>query len=263
MSKAINLKNRPHSKDVFLYLSKHVLQHVSKPQNIFDETSSGNRHAYIPYLPEKVHIQKGEEHVLLTNTLNTSSIILEEQATLTFIAFLTEGWEEVKKIHFHLRGKESKVNCFILIIGRNDQKYRFETISYHETKNTKASYNVRNALFDKATVDYKGNLKILPAAKLSDCYLNHHSLLLSSHAKVYSIPSLEIEADDVKAGHAATVGTVDDEMLFYLQSRGLDTHTAKEMLIQGFFEADIEKIPSEEIKMQLKDECIRYLHVRF
>ena len=114
-------------------------------------------------------------------------------------------------------------------------------------------------MFDQSEVDYKGNITIKPKANLTNAYLAHHTLMLSKNAKTHTIPSLEIQADDVKAGHAATIGNVDEDLIFYLESRGLDKKSAQNLLIKSFMENDIKKIPDKKIQTILKKEIKKLL----
>ena len=71
---------------------------------------------------------------------------------------------------------------------------------------------------------------------------------MSEFAKVNTIPSLEIEANDVKAGHAVTIGGIDEEMLFYLQSRGIEKDSAIKLLIKGFLVSDVSMVEDEKAR---------------
>src|SRR3989304_5262475 len=95
---------------------------------------------------------------------------------------------------------------------------------------------------------FKGMIRIAKDAKNSQSYLGEHSLLLSKEAKSDAIPGLEIETNDVKATHAASVSQIDDEKIFYLMARGLDKDEAKKLIITGFFSPIIERMPSMQIR---------------
>lgn len=204
--------------------------------------------------PEELTIEAGKEEFLMVSCVPSTHIHLQQGSKLTFVALVTEGWEGKRILNIHFDGKNAEALCLILIEGRESNEFVFETVSNHTVPQTKAAYYVRNVLFDRAFVDYKGNLIIQRQAQITDSYLAHHSLMLSKDAKAYSIPSLEIEADDVKAGHAATIGSVDEEMLFYCMSRGMNRNEASEMLVQGFMGADLQKISSEEMRMKVARE---------
>ncbi|OGJ42856.1 hypothetical protein A3I58_01780 [Candidatus Peregrinibacteria bacterium RIFCSPLOWO2_02_FULL_39_10] len=83
--------------------------------------------------------------------------------------------------------------------------------------------------------------------------------MLSQNAKVETIPSLEIETNDASAGHAASMGKIDDEMLFYLLSRGINEKTGKKILIKAFLEKDFDKIEYENTKKILDEKIEKIL----
>lgn len=211
-------------------------------------------------LPEKLEIKAYSNQILLTDTLQNTEIDLGESANLTLIAIIKKGWREKQTLNFNFKNRNATLNFLALIVGSKDEAFPFETYSNHTATNTNAYYDVRSALFDKSNIDYKGNLIIKPTGQITDSYLEHHSLMLSKDARVQTIPSLEIEADDVKAGHAATMSTVDDELLFYLQSRGLDKTNSKQLLIKNFFERNLEKIDNEKAKRLITEKIEEYLN---
>ncbi|PIR55528.1 hypothetical protein COU74_00715 [Candidatus Peregrinibacteria bacterium CG10_big_fil_rev_8_21_14_0_10_36_19] len=204
-------------------------------------------------LTENLTLDSNSSQILITDNLENSNIHIKENCDITFIAYLEKGWKENKKITFNLEGKNSTLNFIAFIIAKENDTFPFETLSNHTTTNTNAYYYVRAVQYDKSKVDYTGMLKINPQAQQTDSYLAHHTLMLSPNAKTNTTPSLEIEADDVAAGHAATMGRVDEELLFYLQSRGINKKEAKDMLVKGFMQTELEKIPSEEIRELLTE----------
>ena len=206
-------------------------------------------------------VEANSNMIFVASAAEECKIILEEGARLTFVLFAIEGWEENRKITFEFVGRNSELQCVGLIVGTGNAKFAFETISRHITTNTKASYRIRAAMFDRSFVDYKGNLIITKPAQMTDTYLSHDTLLLSDFARAKTVPALEIEADDVKAGHAATIGKVDDELMFYLLSRGIQPKEAEQMLINSFFESQLALIPDEEIREGLRKSILKALPV--
>lgn len=188
---------------------------------------------------------------ILTYSLKTATIPVPANTDLTYVAFLKTGWQTPQKLQFDFEGENSTLNFIALILGLNRETFPFETISNHTVPHTKAYYNIRAAMFDRSEIDYRGSLNIKKPAQITDCYLAHHTLMLSPNAKTRTIPSLEIEADDVKAGHAATIGKVDDELLFYLAARGIDKKQAQSLLIKSFLETDLKKIPDPNLQILL------------
>lgn len=206
-------------------------------------------------------IPENAQMICVASAVTESKIVLQENSKLTYVLFATEGWDGTPKITFEFTGKNSELECIGLIVGTGEMNFGFETISHHLTTNTKASYRIRAAMFDRSVVDYKGNLVIPKPAQLTDTYLSHDTLLLSDYARAHTVPALEIEANDVKAGHAATIGKVDDELMFYLLSRGIEPKEAEQMLINSFFEAPLSLIPDEEIRSGLQSAIVKALPI--
>ncbi|MBT4916883.1 hypothetical protein HN709_02960 [Candidatus Peregrinibacteria bacterium] len=197
--------------------------------------------------------------LIITDKIPDKTIRVKKGETLGYVAIINKGWEEKKTLTFHFEEKNATVHFLAIIIGKKEEKFPFETVSLHETPNTNAYYTIRSALFDKSEIDYKGSLNIRKEAQLTNSYLAHHTLMLSDKAKTHTVPCLEIEADDVKAGHAATIGQVDEDLVFYLKSRGIDKKEGQAMLIKGFLEAEIDKIPDKKAQNYIMNKIEEYL----
>jgi Fe-S cluster assembly protein SufD len=111
---------------------------------------------------------------------------------------------------------------------------------------------VKSAATGSGQARFLGNIRIAPHAQGSDARLRDDALLLSRHAHVDSVPALEIGANDVKAYHGATVGAIDEEQVFYVESRGIDRNAAERMIALGFFEPAIERFPSESLRSEIR-----------
>lgn len=107
---------------------------------------------------------------------------------------------------------------------------------------------VKSAGTDRGQARFLGNIRIAEGAQGSDARLRDDALLLSTTAHVDSVPALEIAANDVKAYHGATVGAIDDEQIFYMESRGIERSAAERMIALGFFEPAIERFPTERVR---------------
>lgn len=111
---------------------------------------------------------------------------------------------------------------------------------------------VRSAATDRGQGRYVGNIVIRPKAHGSDASLRDDALLLSKRAHIDSIPALEIAANDVKAFHGATVGSLDEDALFYTASRGIARAEAMRMITLGFFEPVIARFPGEALRDEVR-----------
>jgi Fe-S cluster assembly protein SufD len=129
-----------------------------------------------------------------------------------------------------------------IFVGKKDLKLRTELTVTHTKPGLKSLTMVKAVVFDKSSFDMVGNLIIRTGAKHTDAYLRLDALIMSNEATARVIPSLEITENDVKGGHGATVGQVNQEQLFYLQSRGLTNNQAEELLVEGFLSDIIDKI---------------------
>lgn len=104
----------------------------------------------------------------------------------------------------------------------------------HAAKNTQAHVSLKAVVESRGVANINGTIIVSTGAQNTDSFLEERVLLLSKNSRATAIPNLEIEADEVKCSHAATVGRLDDEQLFYLQSRGLTKRKATHLLAQGF-----------------------------
>jgi Fe-S cluster assembly protein SufD len=89
---------------------------------------------------------------------------------------------------------------------------------------------------------------VAPGAQQTDGYQANRNLVLSKNARADSIPGLEILADDVRCTHGATVGKIDPELVFYLRSRGIPTDEAERLVVEGFFDPIMQRIPFEGVR---------------
>ena len=145
---------------------------------------------------------------------------------------------------------ESGANAELLgfFFGEKNQHFESHTLQNHQGAHTQSDLLFKSALRDDARSVYYGLIKILKGAQQTNAYQANRNLLLGKGAKADSVPVLEIEADDVRCTHGATVGPVDEEQKFYLMCRGLDQATAEQLLLYGFFEQGIERVRHEGLR---------------
>lgn len=111
---------------------------------------------------------------------------------------------------------------------------------------------VKSAAIERGQARFLGNIRIARHAQGSDARLRDDALLLSPTAHIDSVPALEIGANDVKAYHGATVGAIDAEQVFYMESRGIDRMAAERMIALGFFEPAIERFPTNALRDEIR-----------
>jgi Fe-S cluster assembly protein SufD len=150
------------------------------------------------------------------------------------------------------QGAEAELKAIYFASGK--QFFDFHTLQDHQVGNTRSDLLFKGALQDTARTVYAGLIKIEKHAARSDAYQANRNLVLSDKAMATSIPMLEIDNNDVRCTHGATVGPVDPEHMFYLRSRGIPEQTAKRMLIQGFFGPVLDRIPFEHARNLVESE---------
>ena len=156
--------------------------------------------------------------------------------------------EESRKLEIVLSGENAEVEITGLVLARGNEEKVLETYITHMAPNTKSNVNVRAVLSGRSKFDFRGNVKIEKGAKGADAYLRSDVLLFEDAKMGDDTPALEILEPDVKAGHAATIGKVDENMLFYLMSRGLSKKQAEKLLVEGFIEPIKSKIQVSSTK---------------
>jgi Fe-S cluster assembly protein SufD len=128
----------------------------------------------------------------------------------------------------------------------------------HDTQqNHLAPYTTSDLLFKGALKGesrsvWQGMIYVAPGAQNTDGYQANRNLILSSNARADSIPGLEILADDVRCTHGATVGKIDPDVVFYLRSRGLSQQEAERLVVEGFFEPIMHRIPFDGVRERFK-----------
>ena len=139
----------------------------------------------------------------------------------------------------------------------HEQRYSIKTLSHHNALNTNAETLVKGVLTDASRVEFDGMIRIEPGAQYTASFLSDHTLLLSDECRAESIPGLEIGANEVSASHGATTGKIDEEQLFYLMVRGIPKAEAERIIVQGFFEPVLQRIPLENLRVRLRRSIIQ------
>ena len=130
-----------------------------------------------------------------------------------------------------------------LYFGDEDQHFDHNTSQDHIAPDTGSDLLYKGALDDRAQSAFRGIIRVHRGAQRTDAYQTNRNLLLSDECRANSLPNLEIEADDVKCSHGATVGQLDSEALFYLLSRGLSQQQAERLVVLGFLGEVMAKLP--------------------
>ena len=125
------------------------------------------------------------------------------------------------------------------------------TAQEHVSPHTSSDLLYRTVLKDRAQTAWGGNIYVYPEANYTDAYQKNDNLLLSERAHADTLPGLEIQAHEVRCTHGATAGKIDADQVFYLMSRGVSYAQAEKLIVDGFFEPVMERIPLESVREEL------------
>ncbi len=186
--------------------------------------------------------------------------ILAARATLT-LANLNLG-ASLSKAHLitTFAGEGASSRLYGFVFGRGSQHIDQHTLQDHQAPRTTSDLQFKAALQDESRAVYTGLIRIAKTAQHTEAFQASHSLFLGQRARSESIPMLEILADDVQCKHGASAGPIDEEMVFYLMSRGCPRETAQRLVVMGFVEPIVQQVPFEPLREQLRAELEGSLH---
>ncbi|MFP4174319.1 MAG: Fe-S cluster assembly protein SufD [Halobacteriales archaeon] len=142
-----------------------------------------------------------------------------------------------------IEGEGSDTRNYGLFFGTDSQHFDLETWTRHDAPNTTCDMFTRGVLDDRAVSAYEGTINVTQPAYEVDAYQTENVLLVSDEAEADASPRLEIDNHNVKCSHAATMGRIDDEELFYMGSRGVNDEEARSLIIEGYFEPVFGELP--------------------
>jgi len=175
----------------------------------------------------------------------------ENSISETFI--LSAGSNFLKnEINCNLNGKYSSAFVNGIFSLMDKQQHEIRTTVNHLTENTKSYQLIKSVLGKDSKAVYQGKIFVNSIAQKTDGYQLSKAILLDESSEFNAKPELEIYADDVKCSHGSASGSLDENSIFYLMSRGLNYQQSKELLINGFVLDVIEKITDNEIKNLVK-----------
>jgi Fe-S cluster assembly protein SufD len=151
-------------------------------------------------------------------------------------------------------GATGRMSGFYFTDG--DQHLDHDTQQNHLAPHTTSDLLFKGALKEHSRSVWQGMIYVAPGAQKTDGYQANRNLVLSPHARADSIPGLEILADDVRCTHGATVGKIDAEQVFYLRSRGIPYKDAERLIVEGFFDPIMQRIPFEGVRTRFQDAIV-------
>ncbi len=134
-----------------------------------------------------------------------------------------------------LVGQAGRTSLLAAYLGTGEQVHDFRTLQDHDAPRTESQLLFKGAVADTARSVYSGLIQIRKGARGSNAMQTNHNLVLSEGAHADSVPNLDIDENDVRCSHASTVGPIDEEQRYYLETRGIAPAVAERLIVLGFF----------------------------
>lgn len=153
----------------------------------------------------------------------------------------------------HLIGEYSNATVVGLITGSANARIKIDTLQHHHAPHTKSNLLIKSVLTDMSVCYYTGTILVDASAQKTDAYQRNENLLLDAETKATSSPALEILANDVRCTHGAVVKTLDEQEMWYLASRGIDSARARTMIAEGFLKSALLLISDESDRRSVEE----------
>jgi Fe-S cluster assembly protein SufD len=186
-----------------------------------------------------------------TRQFGTHRATVGRDAELDWVAAALGGTRAKSRMESLLAGQGARVKVTGAYYLTGSEHVDYDTTQEHAAPNTSSDLAFKGVLADRSRAVWRGVIRVDQGAQKTDAYQENRNLLLSTDAQATPIPGLEIEANDVRCTHGATVGQVDAGQLFYLMARGLDRTEAQRMIVRGFFEDVLVRIGSTQARERL------------
>lgn len=181
---------------------------------------------------------------LIIKKISRSSVreeyVVRERATLTLIYVIDTNVDLTTSVH--LKGDHASATIIGIVTGKASDATSINTLQHHAAPNTTSNLLIKSVLLDASSLRYEGSIVVDKVAQKTDAYQRNENLLLGSQATATSSPALEILANDVRCTHGAVVKTVDENELWYLASRGIDSARGRTMIADGFLKSAFDAI---------------------
>lgn len=166
-----------------------------------------------------------------------------QQATVRVGVAAFGGRYARQRLDARLEAPGATVDLVAVSFGDGDQMVDFRTCQDHRAPDCTSDLLFKGVVDGRAHSVYSGLIRVRPGAKGTNAYQTNRNIKLSDEAWAESVPNLEIENNDVRCSHASTVGPIDDDQRFYLESRGVPPQAAERLVVTGFFDEVLDRLP--------------------
>jgi len=221
----------------------------------------------VPVLDARV-AQAARVRYLAVNELGIGSWLIGRQHSVgqrdsdALLATVALGGDYARMVtDARVEGVGANTRQVALYFAGDHQMHDFRTLQDHVAPRTTSDLLFKGAVQDSAKSVYTGLIRIGKNAKGAAAYQTNRNLTLSHGAWAESVPNLDIQTNDVKCSHASTVGPIDEDQLFYLESRGVHPDVAQRLVVLGFFDEVISQLPVGPLAASLRERVAHKLNV--
>jgi len=191
--------------------------------------------------------------------INTIQVAQEKDSQSKVVTITQTGKLVRNNLNFTVSGQGCESNMYGIYFTSDRQHVDNHTYVDHTTPNCNSNELYKGVMSDRSTGVFNGKIMVRREAQQTNAFQSNQNILLSDKATIYTKPELEIYADDVKCSHGCTIGQLDEEAMFYLQSRGLDKAAAAKLLVQAFAGDVTAKITNDALREKVEG----FLHQKF
>ena len=189
---------------------------------------------------------------LRTWQLGTLVAHVEQEGTLSSAVAGFGGDYARLRTDCTLAGRGANGDLLAAYFGDGNQTLDFRTFQHHDARDTTSNLLFKGAVGGRSRSVYTGLIRVDKEARGTNAFQTNRNIKLSEDAWAESVPNLEIETNDVRCSHASTVGPVDPEQRFYLESRGVPPQTADRLIVAGFFDEVVRQLPGEALVAEVR-----------
>ncbi len=198
-----------------------------------------------------VDYSKIQNDIQTANLIDNTFVSQQEQSIVSINTFSFGGNLTRNNLNFYHHGEHIVSNLNGITIIGDSQHVDHYTLVNHATPNCESHQDYKGIYTDKSTGVFNGKIFVEREAQKTNAFQKSNNILLSNKATINAKPQLEIFADDVKCSHGCTIGQLDENVMFYMQQRGIPKKEAKALLLYAFSNAVIESIKIPELKQRI------------
>lgn len=192
--------------------------------------------------------EEGDE----SNQVNSTHIVQKGSSTFSVLTVTLSGALVRNNLNFAITGEGCESNLNGLYFTSGNQHVDNHTYADHQVPNCNSNELYKGVMTDRSTGVFNGKIMVHQAAQKTNAFQSNQNILLTDKATINTKPELEIYADDVKCSHGCTIGQLDEEAMFYLQSRGLGKTAATKLLLNAFASDVVEMVDNEAVKAYIE-----------